>query len=147
MLISALDGRGIVVRRRWLPWKPGKMRVDPGWVDLTGGADDPVSFIVLVIGGFLAGIVLAVVLTFALLASEFLVVLGLLVPLFALARVFWVLPWIIEAHNGDTLLGLDKVRGWRDSENRIRDIAAAYQRGEDPFAQGSAGGLDFTGTK
>jgi hypothetical protein len=133
MLVSALDGRGIKVRRRWLPWKPLKRRIDPGWVDLTGGADDPVSFIVLVIGGFVAGIVLAVVLTFALLASEFLLVLGLLVPILALARVFWVLPWIIEATNGDTLLGLEKVRGWRDSEDRIRDIAAAYQRGEDPF--------------
>jgi hypothetical protein len=48
--------------------------------------------------------------------------------------VFWVLPWIIEATNGDLLLGIDKVRGWRESSERIDEIAAAYRRGEDPFA-------------
>ena len=33
----------------------------------------------------------------------------------------------------DSVLGADKVRGWRDSSERIREIAAAYERGQDPF--------------
>jgi hypothetical protein len=56
------------------------------------------------------------------------------VPLLVLARVFWMLPWIVEARYGDTLLGIDQVRGWRDSSERIRQVSAASERGEDPFA-------------
>jgi len=134
MLVSALDGRAIEVRRRWLPWKPRLRDVDPGFVDLTGGADDPVGFVVALVLGLVATVVLAALLPFAVLASEVLLVLALVVPLLVLARVFWMLPWIVEATNGDTLLGIDKVRGWRDSSDRIRDIAAAYERGQDPFA-------------
>jgi hypothetical protein len=133
MLVSALDGRAIEVRRRLLPWKPRLRDVDPGFVDLTGGADDPLSFVGLVVLGLVASLVLAILLPFAILASEFLVVLVLVVPLLLLMRVLWLLPWIVEASNGDTLLGIDKVRGWRDSAERIREIAAAYARGEDPF--------------
>ncbi len=133
MEVSALDGRNIEVRRRWLPWKPRARRIDPDFVDLTGGADDPISFILLIVAGFIAGILLAVVATIALFASEFLLVLVLLVPLFALARVVWVLPWVIESRTGETLLGAEKVRGWRASEERIQEIATAYQHGEDPF--------------
>jgi hypothetical protein len=33
----------------------------------------------------------------------------------------------------DTVLGVDRVRGWRDSSERIREIAAAYERDQDPF--------------
>jgi len=134
MLVSALDGRAIEVRRRWLPWKPRLRDVDPGFVDLTGGADDPVGFVVALVLGLVATVVLAALLPFAVLASEVLLVLALVVPLLVLARVFWMLPWIVEATNGDTLLGIDKVRGWRDSSDRIRDIAAAYERGQNPFA-------------
>ena len=134
MLVSALDGRAIEVRRCWLPWKPRLRDVDPGFVDLTGGADDPVGFVVALVLGLVATVVLAALLPFAVLASEVLLVLALVVPLLVLARVFWMLPWIVEATNGDTLLGIDKVRGWRDSSDRIRDIAAAYERGQDPFA-------------
>jgi hypothetical protein len=134
MLVSALDGRAIEVRRRWLPWKPRLRDVDPGFVDLSGGADDPVGLVVALVLGLVATVVLAAVLPFAVLASEFLLVLALLVPLLVLARLFWMLPWIVEATNGATLLGIDKVRGWRDSSDRIRDIAAAYERGQDPFA-------------
>ena len=134
MLISALDGRAIQVRRRLLPWKPRLRDVDPGFVDLTGGADDPLGFLAMIVLGLVASLALAIVLPFAMLASEFLLVLALLVPLLVLARIFWMLPWVIEAANGDTLLGIDKVRGWRDSSERIQEIAAAYERGQDPFA-------------
>ena len=134
MLVSALDGRAVEVHRRLLPWKPRLHDVDPGFVDLTGGADDPVGFLVMIVLGVAASVVLAIVLPFAILASELVLVVALVVPLLALARVFWMLPWIIEATNGDTRLGIDKVRGWRASGERIREIAAAYERGQDPFA-------------
>jgi hypothetical protein len=134
MLVAALDGRAVEVRRRWLPWKPRLRRdVDPGFVDLTGGADDPAGFVAALVIGLVASVLLALLLPFAILASELLLVVALLVPLLVLARVFWMLPWIVEARNGDTLLGIDKVRGWRDSSERIRQVAAAYERGEDPF--------------
>jgi hypothetical protein len=134
MLVSALDGRAIEVRRRLLPWKPRLRDVDPGFVDLTDGADDPIGFVVMIVLGLVLSLVLAIILPFAVLASELLLVLALVVPLIVLARVFWMLPWIIEASNGDTVLGIDKVRGWRDSSERMREIAAAYERGQDPFA-------------
>jgi len=45
---------------------------------------------------------------------------------------------VIEATDGDTLLGRERVRDWRDSSERIREIAAAYQRGQDPFSTATA---------
>jgi hypothetical protein len=134
MLVAALDGRAVEVRRRWLPWKPRLRDVDAGFVDLTDSADDPAGFVVALVLGLVASVLLALLLPFAILASELLLVAALLVPLLVLARVFWMLPWIVEARYGDTLLGIDKVRGWRDSSDRIREIAAAYERGQDPFA-------------
>jgi len=133
MRVSALDGRAIDVRRRWMPWKPQLHDVDAGFVDLTDGADDPIGFVVMIVLGLVASLVLAIILPFAVLASELLLVLVLLVPLIVLARIFWMLPWVIEVSNGDTVLGIQKVRGWRDSSERIREIAAAYERGQDPF--------------
>jgi hypothetical protein len=133
MLVAALDGRAVEVRRRWLPWKPRLHNIDAGFVDLTDGAGDPVGFVVALVLGLVVSVLLALLLPFAILASELLLVVALLVPLLVLARVFWMLPWIVEARNGDSLLGIDKVRGWRDSAERIREIAAAYERGQDPF--------------
>jgi len=74
-----------------------------------------------------------IILTVVIFGFEALLLLALLIPLLALARIMWVLPWVIEATNGDTVLGRERVRGWHDSSERIREIAAAYQRGEDPF--------------
>lgn len=136
MLVSALDGRGIEVRRQWLPWRLRARRIDTdgSTPDFLSGVDSleglafalVLSIVFLLFGG--------VILTVALLASEALVLLLLLVPALALARAFWVLPWIVEAADGDTVLGRVRVRGWRDSGERIRDVAAAYERGQDPFA-------------
>jgi hypothetical protein len=144
MDVTALDGREIRVRRRWLPWrvKPRDIAGDTplDTMDFTDGIEGLIFGIILVIIFVLFG-------TFIFFGFELVFVLVLLVPLLALMRVFWVLPWVIEAQHDHVALGSEKVRGWRDSEDRIRDIATAYQRGEDPFAQGSTGGLDFTGTK
>lgn len=136
MLVATLDGRQVEVRRRWLPWRLRKRKVDPGFspFDMLGGADDLAG----VAFGLVIGIVLflfgGIVLTLAIFASEALLLLLLLVPLIAGLRIFWVLPWVIEATYGDETLGAQRIRGWRDSEDRIQAIATAYQQGRDPFA-------------
>ena len=130
MLVSARDGRAVEVRRRWFPWRP-RRRIDPADspffdLDVSDGLGGLVLSLILIVFG---GVILMVVVF----ASEALFLLFLLVPLFALARILWVLPWVIETTSGDTVLGRERVRGWRDSSERIREIAAAYQHGEDPF--------------
>ena len=137
MRVTALDGRDVEVRRQWFPWRLRRRQVDTSdtnpfdFLDLNDGLEGIVFGLVLGLVFLLFG---GIILTIAIFASEALVLLLLLVPLFAIARILWVLPWIIEVQNGDTLLGLERVRGWRDSTERIRDIAAAYERGQDPFA-------------
>ena len=136
MLVSTPSGQAVNVQRRWLPWRLRKRDFGtgggldsfdlPGFDDLAGFAVGLVMTIVwLLIGGLIISI--------AFLFGEALLLLLLVLPLLAVARMFWVLPWIVEATNGDAVLGVAKVRGWRDSEARIREIAAAYQRGQDPF--------------
>jgi hypothetical protein len=136
MLVAALDGRSVEVRRRWLPWRLRKrdlgVRGDPEMV----GIPDADS-----LEGFAFGLVMAlvwllvggIVLSITVLFGEALLLLLLLLPILAAGRMFWLLPWVIEASQGDVVLGLAKVRGWRDSEERIREIATAYQHGRDPF--------------
>lgn len=136
MLVTALDGRAVDVRRRWFPWRLRSRRIDTDGSapDLLGGVDslEGLAFaLVLTVVFVLFG---GVILTVALLASEALVLVLLVVPIVAVARILWVLPWVIEARSGGTVLGSDRVRGWRDSSERIREIAAAYERGQDPFA-------------
>jgi hypothetical protein len=127
----------VEVRRQWFPWRLRRRQVDTSDTnpfDFIDGADGLEGLVF----GLVLGVVLllfgGIILTVAIFASEALLLLLLLVPLFAIARILWVLPWIIEAKVGDTLLGVERVRGWRDSADRIRDIAAAYERGQDPFA-------------
>jgi hypothetical protein len=133
---TARDGRTIDVRRRWLPWKPRLRDVDgggdAGGFDLGGGDDLAGVAVVLVI--FLLLLFFPVVLAVALLAGEVLVLL-LLLPLFLLARVVPVLPWTVEARHEGTLVGVEKVRGWHASQQRIQEIVTAYERStDDPFA-------------
>ena len=150
MLVSALDGRGINVDRRWFPWRLRKRQFEGGTSDpfmFLDGADDPAGAAVGCVLGIVFFLFGGLILSVAFFFGEALLLLLLLIPLLAVARMFWVLPWIIEARYGNELLGVEKVRGWRDSQERIREIANAYRLGQDPFAQGSTGGLDFTGTK
>lgn len=137
MLVLTPDGMAVKVERRWMPWRLRKR----DWGNPFGNpfglieaADDLAGSAL----GLVLGIVLfvfgGVILSVTLLAGEGLLLLLLLVPLFLAARMFWVLPWIIEASNGITVLGQIKVRGWRDSEERLREIATTYEQGSDPFA-------------
>ena len=135
MIVQALDGRSIAVRRRWVPWRLRARKFD-GFdaFNIVGGADDPVSFVVLIVVAILLALFGGIILTVVILAGELLLLLALLLPLLAAARMLYVLPWTIEATYGDQVLGTVGVRGWSDSEERIREIAASYQHGGDPFA-------------
>lgn len=129
MLISAADGRGIDVSRRWFPWRVRKRNVSENALDALDFVDGLEGLVV----GLIGAIVVFLFGSIILFGFELVVVLVLVLPLLALLRFFWLLPWIIDAHNGDELLGVERVRGWRESSERIQEIAAAYQRGEDPF--------------
>ncbi len=134
MQVAALDARIIDVRRRWIPWRPKLRQIDSsGAFDILGAADDPISFVALFVIAIVLALFGGIILAVALMASEFLLLLALLLPLLAAARVFWILPWVIEARYAETVLGTVGVRGWRDSQEKIREVAGAYQRGEDPF--------------
>jgi hypothetical protein len=137
LIVQALDGRYITVRRRWVPWRLKKRDIDNpfGPLSFIEGADDPISFVVMLAAGVAAFLFGGILLTALFFAGEALLLLLLLVPLFMLARVLWLLPWVIEATYGDAILGAVGVRGWRESEERIREIATAYQQGRDPFLQ------------
>lgn len=136
MIVAAKDGRYVTIRRRWMPWRLRKRRIDLDLdpVSFLHGADDLAG----IAFGLVVGIVLflfgGIIATLAIFASEGLLLLLLLVPAVAALRMFWVLPWVIEATHGDQTLGTQKVRGWQESEARILEIAASLREGRDPFA-------------
>lgn len=133
--VTALDGRAIDVRRQWFPWRLRAREVDTGGFDAFDviGGDDPAGFLVSIALAIFLVLFGGIILTILVFGFEALLLLALLVPLFALARALWVLPWVIAAANGPVVLGVDRVRGWRASSARIREIATAYERGQDPF--------------
>lgn len=135
MIVQARDGRYITVRRRWLPWRLQRREFDGpadpfSFVDVADGPGSLVVGLLLGIAAFLFG---GIVISVLFLAGEALLLVLLLVPLLLAARVLWVLPWIVEADYAKQALGVQRVRGWRQSGAKIREIAAAYERGEDPF--------------
>jgi hypothetical protein len=135
MQVTALDGRTIDVRRRWLPWRLRKRKVSSDGVDPFAfmDFDDLPTFVISLVVGLSILLFGGIVATLAIFAGEALLLLLLLVPLLIVARLLWIAPWVIEARAGDATLGLAKVRGWQGSQKRIRDLAEAYRRGEDPF--------------
>jgi len=131
---AALPGGGFVeIRRRWLPWRLRKRGFEAGFPDFVSGADDLSGVALGLVMGLVWFLIGGLVLTVAVFAGEALLLVLLLIPLLAAARMVTVLPWVIEAVRGETVLGVAKVRGWRESEETMRAITAAYQRGEDPF--------------
>jgi hypothetical protein len=126
------DGRRIVVRRRWLPWAPHLSDREPGFEGLDPmrfGAPGIVAGAVL---SLLVGVVLALAFTPGALALE-VFVLVLVVPVLALPRLLGIQPWLVLARHDGLVLGTERVRGWRASQERIAAIAAAYERGNDPW--------------
>ncbi len=139
MQVTALDGRSIEVGRRWVPWRwrlPGlaALRAANPLAGTTRSRDvEAVVFDVVL--GTIRGLVIggSVLVGVVLLAVQALL-LVLVVPVLAVLRLVRVLPWVVEARHGSSILGAAKVRGWRDSEELIRQIAADLQFGRDPFA-------------
>jgi hypothetical protein len=140
MEVTALDGRGIDVRRRWFPWRLRARAVDDTGFDPFNvvGGDDPAGFLFSLALAVVLTLFGGVIITILVLGLEAVLLVLLLIPLLALARMLWVLPWVIEATHGETLLGVERVRGWQGSAARIREIASAYERGHDPFASSTA---------
>jgi hypothetical protein len=98
------------------------------------GLPDDLAGVAVVLVIFVLTLLFPVVLAVAILAGEVLVLL-LLLPLFVVARMVPVLPWTVEARHEGTLVGVEKVRGWRASQERIQEIVTTYERStDDPFA-------------
>jgi hypothetical protein len=100
---------------------------------LTEGADDVVGFVALLVLSFAVSVLLAFLMPPLFLFGEVLVV-AAAVPVAALLRVLLVRPWTVEARHEGTLVGVEKVRGWRASQQRIQEIVTTYERSvDDPF--------------
>lgn len=116
-----------------MPWR-FKRREMPNLFDnpfaLLDGADDLAGAAFALVMGIVLVIFGGVILSLVVFGGEAVLLLFLLIPVIVLARMFWVLPWVIEVTYGEDVIGLEKVRGWRASQERIRAIAAAYERGE-----------------
>lgn len=125
-------GQAWRVTRRWVPWR----RRIRGFWDLmpirpsSGGMDDSGIFGVVVAVIF---VVLAVpFLVFLALAVVELLLLLLLFPFLILGRMLFGQHWTVEARRGFSPWFEVRAGSWTDSGQRIRDIAAAIERGELP---------------
>jgi hypothetical protein len=123
--VTEPDGTEWKVKRRWLPWSI-RVRDTTDLADPTN-AD---SFNPLVIiGVFVIGVVLAIVVGLFLLIAE--VIAGLLVALWIL---FWRFglrkPWPIEASSQDGRKIRKRVSGWRDSGDEVQRLADQIRRGD-----------------
>jgi len=98
-----------------------------GLGDPTG--DDPISLPLSLLGLLL---LIPFVLGLVLLVGE-LLLLVLLLPAVLLVRVLFRSPWTVEATCKGQVLWSEQVEGWNESEARILDVAAVYERGEGPF--------------
>jgi hypothetical protein len=130
---TARDGRTIDVRRRWLPWRPRVRDVEGGDVWLIDGADDVIGFVVLLVLSVAVSLVLVFLLPPLVFIAEALVV-AAAIPVATALRILLIRPWTIEARHEGTLVGVEKVRGWRASQQRIQEIVTTYERSvDDPF--------------
>ncbi|HSE08126.1 MAG TPA: hypothetical protein VLB29_05630 [Nocardioidaceae bacterium] len=126
MKVMDPQGRTVSVHRRWLPWRRRIRDMDSAD---TGAIvkDDPIALLSTL--GLLLLIPFALALV--LLVSEvFLLV--LMLPIFVLGRVLFRMPWTVVATYKGRLLWSERVEGWTESETRILEIAAVYERGEQP---------------
>ncbi len=127
MKLRDADGVRWTVRRRWLPWRVRSK----GLLDYlpTGGGssyapDDPILLalrLILVVPVVVAGTVIRLVL-----GLELALVLVLL-PVVVLARALFV-GWTVVVRRNGTVVGTERVKGWRASRARIRAIAEEVRR-------------------
>jgi len=123
--VNVVDPNGArwTVRRRVLPWRRRVHGVE--------GLGDLADFVPVDDGlfGFIAGLVLIpVVLVFALVIGEVLVLL-LLLPVFVLLRVAFGRPWIVDVYRGEQYVRSERVVGWRAAGERVDTIADEIRAG------------------
>ncbi len=129
MKVRDPEGRTWRVTRRWVPWRRRLRTPDSGPVDgLNGLGDDPISAIIAIVLLILA---LPFIILTLFVAFEF-VLLLLLIPVAALARVVLGAHWTVEARRGFTIWWDAPSGDWRESGERIRAVAAAIQEGQLP---------------
>ena len=118
------------VRRRWLPWRPRRRRIDPddAPLELAGSADDLVIAVVVLVVLLVVALLAPWVLMGAFLAVEVLAVV-LLLPLFVLLRGLRIARWPVAVRRGRGLVWEESVRGWRGSRERMHVIATAIAGG------------------
>ena len=138
MRVLTDDGRELRIGRRWLPWRPRARDFD-GTGDFFGGlgSDDLVGFALSIVLAVVLALLAPLLLVVLVLSGEWLVVLAL-IPLAALLRVLLDRPWVVEVRERGVLLHLEKVRGWRASGERIRELA------NDPDVMRNGGHRDRT---
>ncbi|MGH1562867.1 hypothetical protein [Mumia sp. DW29H23] len=123
MKVRDADGVTWRVRRRWLPWRMrSKSLLD--YVPSPGGGgsyvpDDPILLTLWLV--FVLPVVVVGGVLFVLVGLE-LAILLLLLPVIVLARALFV-GWTIVVRRGGTVVGTERVKGWRASRARIRAVA------------------------
>lgn len=127
MKLRDADGVRWTVRRRWLPWRVRSK----GLLDYlpTGGGssyapDDPVLLVlwlILVVPVVVVGVALLLVLGLEL------ALLLVLLPFVVLARALFV-GWIVVVRRNGTVVGAERVKGWRASRARIRALGEEIGR-------------------
>lgn len=128
MRVRDADGVRWSVRRRWLPWKSrAKDLLD--YVPSTGGGggfvpDDPILLTLWLV--FVLPVVVVGAVVIAVLGVE-LALLLLLLPVVVLARALFV-GWTLVVRRAGTVVGTERVKGWKASRRRIRAIAADIGR-------------------
>lgn len=132
MDLTAPDGSQWRVERRWLPWR--LRRRDPdvaadAAMDATSAADG----VLLALGVFLLLLVVTValpwVLVGAVLAVELVLLLALL-PVAVVLRAVRVSDWPLDVRREGRLVHAERVRGWRASAERRRQLREAVARGD-----------------
>ncbi|WGY03235.1 hypothetical protein QI633_05615 [Nocardioides sp. QY071] len=117
------------VTRRWVPWRRRLRSAGTGPLDgLNGLGDDPVSAVIAIV---LLVLALPFIILALFVAFEF-VLLLLLIPFAALARVALGAHWTIEARRGFTIWWDAPSGDWRESGERIREVAHAIGEGRLP---------------
>ncbi|WP_157551114.1 hypothetical protein [Nocardioides jensenii] len=116
------------VTRRWVPWRrklKGALDLMPNFPVL---GDDPISAVI----GIVFLIIMIPFLILALIAGVELLLLLLLLPFAILARILFGRHWVVEARRGFTPWFETPAGRWSVSSGRVRDIAAAIERGDLP---------------
>jgi hypothetical protein len=134
--VKVRDSSGDVwrVSRRWMPWRrrTGDLDLGPG-ADLAGsGGDDPISFVIALVGLVLM-VPFVIIFAFTLLEVA---VLLLLLPLAVLGRVLFGRHWHVEVRAGFERVWETEAGDWATSRRVIVDVADQLRRDEHPAQHG-----------